>query len=72
MNLVDLKTGSQQHVDDAKGLLLEAADKGFEAVVIVGLAADGTVWCKKSKTLDTMKFIGAIEFAKETTIKSWT
>ena len=71
MAITKLVTDRQVHIDDAKALLMEAIDEGFEAVVIVGIKQDHKVSCKSSKSLDTLKLLGSVEWAKEVILKQW-
>lgn len=70
-NLVKMETRTDRYVADAKELLLSASDQGFESVFIIGLRSDGTICAKKSATQDTMKFLGALEFAKSVVMEKW-
>ena len=65
-----LDTERDLHVADARALLLEAADKGFETVVVVGIV-DGRTWTQRSKTANVLEFLGALELAKSETLKHW-
>ena len=71
MNLTKLNTPKERYIADAKDLLIQASDREFEAVFIVGLQSDGTVWAKKSATQDTLKFLGVLEFAKSIVTENW-
>ena len=59
-----LMTDRERHIADARNVLQECLDAGFEAVVVIGIK-NGSVWAKKSATVDTLSFLGACEIAKE-------
>ena len=65
-----LPTPRTQAVEDARATLAEAMEKGFEAVVVVGIKGHTAHTCK-SKSLDTLSLVGAIELAKHTIFANW-
>lgn len=69
--LTKLVSDRDRHAQDARALLMEAMDEGFEAVVVVGVRADKEVSCKSSKCMSTLMLLGALEWAKEVVLKNW-
>lgn len=65
-----LATTKTQALEDVRNVLAEAMDSGFEAVVVVGIKA-GTAHTCKSKSLDTLSLVGAIELAKHSIFQNW-
>lgn len=65
-----LTTPKNQAIEDARLVLEEAMGKGFEALVVVGLKGGNAHVCK-SKSLDTISLVGAIELAKHTIFMNW-
>ena len=65
-----LTTDRDRHIADARNVLQECLDSGFEAVVVIGIK-NGSVWTKKSATVDTLSFLGACEIAKQYILQKW-
>lgn len=69
--LKQLVTSRDDYKASAKSVLQAAGEQELVAVIIVGVKADGTAWCRASNTENTLEFLGAIEWAKEHTLKHW-
>ena len=65
-----LRSDKSAAVADAKEVLEQAILSEFESVVIVGIK-NGTASTCKSKSLDTLELIGAIELAKNSIFQRW-
>ena len=65
-----LTSNKNQAVEDARAILAEAMERGFEAVVVVGIKGHQAHTCK-SKSLDTLSLVGAVELAKHTILANW-
>ena len=50
-------------IADSNELLQDALDAEFDSVIILGYK-DGNLHCKQSATIDFVKMIGALEWAK--------
>lgn len=68
--LTVIKSEKSLAVADAREVLEEALRSEFEAVVIVGIK-NGIAETCKSKSLNTLELIGAIELAKHTIFTKW-
>lgn len=66
-----IQTKKDDHLDAAKRLCLEAAGMGFIEVAIIGRLGDGTVAVERSKTMNQLEFIGALEWAKHEGLTQW-
>jgi len=64
MAAVGLVTKDRRILEDARQLLIEAAEQGFEGVVIIGRRPEGTVAVWHSRGLSILQTLGAIELAK--------
>ena len=65
-----LSTLKTQALEDARNVLAEAMERGFDAVVVVGIKGK-TVHTCKSKSLDTLSLVGAVELAKHAILSNW-
>lgn len=65
-----LTTNRDQAIRDAKDVLEEAMGKDFEAVAVVGIKQGRAHMCK-SKSLDTLALVGALELAKHAILAHW-
>ena len=70
-DVTEIVTKRDDAVADARAVLMEALEQGFVAVAVVGLLPNNQVAFNKSKTLDALKFIGALEWVKIEAIKAW-
>ena len=70
MSLSVIHPQKNQAVEDARELIAEAMERGFEAVVIVGIKGSKVHTCK-SKSLQTLELVGALELAKNTIFQNW-
>ena len=70
LNVVDFKTELNMYVQKTKDILLEAAELGYEGILIVGMK-DDKVYIKTSPTIDTLKKLGMIEAAKLHFVAEW-
>ena len=65
-----LETKKDAHIEEARKLLQEAAEQGFESVIILG-CKDDKLFIKQSAALDCVKKLGMIEAAKLEFWKEW-
>ena len=70
MEIPVLETKKDAHIEDARKLLREAEELGFEFVIILGCKGD-KVHITHSTALDCVKKIGMIEAAKLDFWKEW-
>lgn len=71
MTTLELLTSNKDEaIRNALEVLKEAAGMGFEAVVVVGIK-NGQAFTCKSKSLDTLSLVGAVEFAKHAILTKW-
>ena len=70
LNIVDFKTELNMYVERTKDILLEAAELGYEGILIVGMK-DDKVYIKASPTIDNLKKLGMIEAAKLHFVAEW-
>jgi hypothetical protein len=64
------RSDKSRAIKDAREVLEQAIGNEFEAVVIVGVKNGCASTCK-SKSLDTLELIGAIELAKHSIFQKW-
>lgn len=66
-----LKSISQTNQEDAKALLLEASEQGFDSVIILGFRhKDHTVAIRSSKLHQRLEVLGALREAEHHLIRS--
>jgi hypothetical protein len=65
-----LHSPKEEMIKDAKGILNEAIEEGFETVLVVGIK-DGQVYFRCSGCLNTHEKLGLIESAKFDWMNSW-
>lgn len=68
--LVKLETPKDKVIQNARSLLVETMEEGFECVMIIGMK-DGKAHFKASSSLNFMEKIGMIEAAKFDWLQSW-
>ena len=69
-NLIVFENEKEKYIKEAKALLQEMAEMSPEAVLVVGIKDDKVIM-RHSATLDSVKKLGMLEFAKLEFFAQW-
>ena len=69
-NLIVFENKKEKYIKEAKALLQEMAEMSPEAVLVVGIKDDKVIM-RHSATLDSVKKLGMLEFAKLEFFAQW-